>query len=310
MPRINEANLEEHRRHTMNALLDSAEKIMREQGGEALTPANVSKGAGIARNSIYRYVKDMKDLRRQLMARHMPQWVEALEKGLSGVIDPAEIIVQWVKINLEQSILQGHDWMTQIPLSDAQSYRDDKGLWPKPGNGVDGNNKDGNSSNNKGGNDTATSQERNGKAESQAKPDRTQSAEKYKADSGNASRCPIDEPENVSRCPIDAPSNVSKCPIDVPTSLQGEGNAQTPSDQPLEPTQPSLHERINAPIVRAWGQLSPQNPQVGIAVTEGLVSSGMKLLSGKEQTEELRASEISDIERAIRAIVKELREDQ
>ncbi|WEV67567.1 TetR/AcrR family transcriptional regulator [Bifidobacterium sp. ESL0769] len=238
MPRINEANLEEHRRHTMNALLDSAEKIMREQGGEALTPANVSKGAGIARNSIYRYVKDMKDLRRQLMARHMPQWVEALEKGLGGVTDPAEIIVQWVKINLEQSILQGHDWMTQIPLSDAQSYRDDKGLWPKAGNGANGNNKDDNSSNNKG------------------------------------------------------------------------DNERTPNDQPLEPTQPSLHERINAPIVRAWGQLSPQNPQVGIAVTEGLVSSGMKLLSGKEQTEELRAAEISDIERAIRAIVKELREDQ
>ncbi|MCO6559021.1 MAG: TetR/AcrR family transcriptional regulator [Bifidobacterium sp.] len=297
MPRINEANLEEHRRHTMNALLDSAEKIMREQGGEALTPANVSKGAGIARNSIYRYVKDMKDLRRQLMAQHMPQWVEALEKGLGWVTDPAEIIVQWVKINLEQSILQGHDWMTQIPLSDAQTYRDDKRLWPKPGDkdgndndndGADGNNNDG---------DDAP-REHNSEPEPQDRSDRAQSAEGRENESGNISRCPIDEPGNVSKCPIDIPANDLR-----------ESNGQIPNDQPLEPTQPSLHERVNAPIVMAWGQLCSQNPQVGIAVTEGLVSSGMKLLSGKEQTEELRKAEISDIERAIRAIVKELRED-
>ncbi|WEV59149.1 TetR/AcrR family transcriptional regulator [Bifidobacterium sp. ESL0728] len=289
MPRINEANLEEHRRHTMNALLDSAEKIMREQGGEALTPANVSKGAGIARNSIYRYVRDMKDLRRQLMARHMPQWVEALEKGLGGVTDPAEIIVQWVKINLEQSILQGHDWMTQIPLSDAETYRDDKGLWPKPGKDGDGN---GNSNGHE-------PRERRNEAGPQGAASQVQSA---KID-GNKSN-------NASKCPIDIPENVSGCPIDMPSGTLSEDDAQTPSDQPLEPTQPSLHERINTPIVRAWGQLSPTSPQVGIAVTEGLVSSGMKLLSGKEQTSELRAAEILDIERAIRAIVKELREDQ
>ncbi|WEV69315.1 TetR/AcrR family transcriptional regulator [Bifidobacterium sp. ESL0775] len=229
MPRINEANLEEHRRHTMNALLDSAEKIMREQGGDALTPANVSKGAGIARNSIYRYVKDMKDLRRQLMARHMPKWIDALEEGLGGVTDPAEIVVQWVRINLEQSVLQGHDWMTQIPLSDAQTYRDDKVLWPKPEN----------------------------------------------------------------------------------TASDGDKADDTsPNDQPLEPTQPSLHERVNAPIVAAWGKLCPENPQVGIALTEGLVSSGMRLLSGKEQTEGTRTVAINDIERASRAIVGELREDE
>ncbi|WEV74121.1 TetR/AcrR family transcriptional regulator [Bifidobacterium sp. ESL0798] len=266
MPRINEANLEEHRRHTMNALLDSAETIMREQGGEALTPANVSRGAGIARNSIYRYVKDMKDLRRQLMARHMPQWVAALEKGLGGVTDPAEIIVQWVKINLEQSILQGHDWMTQIPLSDAETYRDDKDLWPKPGNDND---------------DDHETEDR--------------SAANCAQSAGND--------ENVT-------GNVSRCPIDISSAALREGDAQAPTDQPLEPTQPSLHERINAPIVRAWGQLSPASPQVGIATTEGLVSSGMKLLSGKKQTEELQAAEIDDIERAIRAIVKELREDR
>lgn len=277
----------------MNALLDSAEKIMREQGGEALTPANVSKGAGIARNSIYRYVRDMKDLRRQLMARHMPQWVEALEKGLGGITDPAEIIVQWVKINLEQSILQGHDWMTQIPLSDAQTYRDDKRLWPKPDDKAGDNDDDQDNNHN-----SDIPQEQNTESESQEVSGDALSGKNPEAKSGNISRCPIAEP-----------SNVSKCPIDIPASVRGEDNARMPSDQPLEPAQPSLHQRVNAPIVAAWGQLNSTSPQVGIAISEGLVSSGMKLLSGKEQTEELRKAEISDIERAIRAIVKELRED-
>lgn len=297
MPRINEANLEEHRRHTMNALLDSAEKIMREQGGDALTPANVSKGAGIARNSIYRYVKDMKDLRRQLMARHMPQWVAALEKGLGDITDPAETIVQWVKINLEQSILQGHDWMTQIPLSDAQTYRDDKKLWPKAGSTTaDGDSADdtprehhqnGDMANgNESENDVRNTEYRGGKTSPSAASSNRRLAESYPAASGDYFGCPVHHGKTTR----------SKGP-------------QTPNDQPLEPTQPSLHERVNAPIVAAWGQLCPQNPQVGIAVTEGLVSSGMKLLSGKGQTREIRADEISDIERAIRAIVKELRED-
>lgn len=282
MPRINEANLEEHRRHTMNALLDSAEAIMHEQGGDALTPANVSKGAGIARNSIYRYVKDMKDLRRQLMARHMPKWLDALEEGLGDITDPAEIVVQWVKINLEQSVLQGHDWMTQIPLNDAESYRDDKGLWPNPEG--------------KAGDDNEESDPEASQRKAKQGQDGVHDNRRQTSSNGNTST----SQRTASACPATHHHDIF---------CEHNSNSQNSNDQLLEPRQPSLHERVNAPIVAAWGTLCPENPQVGIALTEGLVSSGMRLLSSKEQTEETRTAAIGDIERACRAVVNELRSD-
>lgn len=249
MPRINGSNLEEHRRRTMNALLDSAETIMREEGDAALTPTNVSRGAGIARNSIYRYVKDMKDLRHQLMARRMPQWIDALEGGLSGITDPAQIVTQWVKINLEQSILQGHDWMTKMPLSDAESYSSED-LWKQH-------------------------------------------------DSTDDKEQTNDERDDAKQWYKDAAATDIFCGHRYDAS----------ADQSLEPQQPSLHQQLRAPIVAAWKELHPASPQVGIALTEGIVSNGMRLLSGKEQTNESRCAIITDISRSIQAIVDELRED-
>lgn len=261
MPRINGSNLEEHRRRTLNALLDSAETIMREEGDAALTPTNVSRGAGIARNSIYRYVKDMKDLRRQLMARRMPQWINALEDGLSDIIDPAQIVTQWVTINLEQSVLQGHDWMTKIPLTDAESYSSEE-LWKKR-NTAQSNDSE----------KTAS----NGDGKKQANDDHSDAEQWYKEAAA--------------------------------TDIFCGHHYDASADQPLEPQQPSLHERLRAPIVAAWKELHPTNPQVGIALTEGLVSNGMRLLNTKEQTQENHSAIISDISRSTQAIVDELRED-
>ncbi|MBB2955403.1 AcrR family transcriptional regulator [Bifidobacterium commune] len=261
MPRINGSNLEEHRRRTMNALLDSAETIMREEGDAALTPTNVSRGAGIARNSIYRYVKDMKDLRHQLMARRMPQWIDALEDGLSGITDPAQIVTLWVKINLEQFILQGHDWMTKMPLSDAEFYSSEE-LWKQHNN----------------------TKNENGTETTGGTDDKEQAS---------------DERDNAEQWYKDAAATDIFCGHRYDAS----------ADQSLEPQQPSLHQRLRAPIVAAWKELHPANPQVGIALTEGVVSNGMRLLSGKEQAKESRSAIISDISRSIRAIVDELREN-
>jgi hypothetical protein len=119
MPRINEPTLEEHRRKTLNALLDCAEDIIRYQGDKALTPAAVSEGAGIARNSIYRYVRNMDDLRRMLLMRHLPEWERSLRDGLEGVSDPVDIIGVWVRINIEQASIHGHGWMTKMHVSDT-----------------------------------------------------------------------------------------------------------------------------------------------------------------------------------------------
>ncbi|MDF7663214.1 TetR/AcrR family transcriptional regulator [Bifidobacterium sp. ESL0763] len=301
MPRISEANLEEHRRHTMNALLDSAETIMREQGDEALTPANVSRGAGIARNSIYRYVHDMKDLRRQLMARHMPQWVEALEQGLGGITDPAETVVAWVRINLEQSILQGHDWMAKIPLSDAESYGEDDDLW-RGGEGTGAGASDTGDRNGKNGGST-----RDGSAHPGIDSAR----------SGNAQRIGRQGTGRGKATSTSATSPAStavrtKAPTQAKTVTDPFCGHEVPVDAApsLNPDQPSLHQRVNAPIVAAWKRLCPERPKAGIALTEGLVTSGMRLLGAEGKDKREQNATIDDIARATTAIVEELRADR
>jgi AcrR family transcriptional regulator len=121
MPRIRESTIREHREHTMTALLDSAEHILKTEGNAALTPARVSEGAGVARNTIYRYVRNMDDLRRLVLHRHLPSWNRALQSGLRGISDPRDIIAAWVRINLEQSSIHGHTWMMGLPESTADA---------------------------------------------------------------------------------------------------------------------------------------------------------------------------------------------
>lgn len=279
MPRINEASLEEHRRRTMNALLDSAETIMREQGSDALTPAAVSKGAGIARNSIYRYVRDMRDLRRKLMDRHMPEWIETLERALEGVNDPAEVVTTWVRVNLEQAVEQGHDWMTQIPLDDAEEYGENNELWQQRGNGGARKNNENDQN-------------------SQADPDGSASPEKD---------------ENPSADNADATQDTAKSTVDELAANDPfctKHTARSESEQPSDPKQLTIHQRVNAPIVKAWNELAPSAPKVGISLTEGIVTSGMRLLSGKNVAKETQSATIDEIERSIRAVIETLREDK
>ena len=61
MPKIAAPTVAEHREHIRVALIDAAEAILR--AGEPLTAGVVSGAAGIARNSIYRYVDSVDDLR-------------------------------------------------------------------------------------------------------------------------------------------------------------------------------------------------------------------------------------------------------
>ncbi|WEV72356.1 TetR/AcrR family transcriptional regulator [Bifidobacterium sp. ESL0790] len=282
MPRINEANLEEHRKRTMNALLDSAETIMREQGSDALTPAAVSKGAGIARNSIYRYVRDMRDLRRKLMDRHMPEWIETLERALEGISDPADVVTTWVRVNLEQAVAQGHDWMTRIPLDDAEEYSENGELWRQRGDGRAG--EDGESGQD--GQDDSASQE---------------GAETSSVDNSGAAPTP----ETTQ----DTQDTRDKLAANDPFCTK-RGVARSEGEQPSDPKQLTIHQRVNAPIVRAWNELSPSAPKVGISLTEGIVSSGMRLLSGKNVTAEKRDATIDEIERSTRAVIETLREDK
>ena len=119
MPKIAAATVAEHREHIRGALVDAAEQILR--AGEPLTAGVVSASAGIARNSIYRYVDSVDDLRGMVLARYLPAWDEAVAQALAPLPDPGDRIVAWVKVNIRQADSTGHGWLMDISRGASSS---------------------------------------------------------------------------------------------------------------------------------------------------------------------------------------------
>lgn len=118
MPRISAATVAEHREIVQTKLVDAAEQILLAHEPEKLTAAAVAQAAGIARNSIYRYVESVDDLRGMVLSRHLPAWLGAVDAALEGVEDPAERITVWMAANLRESARSGHGWL--ITMSRAE----------------------------------------------------------------------------------------------------------------------------------------------------------------------------------------------
>lgn len=119
MPRIDAPTVREHRENVRRKLIDAAEEIVRRDGVEALSAGAVSKSAGIARNSIYRYVDSVDDLRGMVLARYLPQWMGAVEAALAEADTPRERIVVWAQANLAQAARHGHGWLMTVGRAPA-----------------------------------------------------------------------------------------------------------------------------------------------------------------------------------------------
>lgn len=111
MPKIDAPTVAEHRAAVQARLVDAAEEILRAGQAERLTAGAVSSAAGIARNSIYRYVDSVDDLRAMVVGRYLPAWLAAVDDALRQSQDPADRVVVWVRANLEQAAAFGHGWL-------------------------------------------------------------------------------------------------------------------------------------------------------------------------------------------------------
>jgi AcrR family transcriptional regulator len=109
VPRIEAATVAEHRVMMQARLVDAAEQLMR--AGQPLNAASVASSAGIARNSIYRYVDSVDALRDLVVWRYLPGWIAKVEAELAATEDPADRITAWVRINLREAADSGHGWL-------------------------------------------------------------------------------------------------------------------------------------------------------------------------------------------------------
>jgi AcrR family transcriptional regulator len=113
MPRINAPTVAEHRARIQSRLIDAAEAILRSGSSRPLTAGAVTAGAGIARNSIYRYVDSVEDLRAMVVGRYLPDWLDAVSDAMTAAGTPEERLVAWVEANLKQAARTGHGWLME-----------------------------------------------------------------------------------------------------------------------------------------------------------------------------------------------------
>ncbi len=111
MPRIDAPTVAEHRAMVRTRLIDAAEEILRSGPTVPLTAGAVTTMAGIARNSIYRYVDSVEDLRGLVVERYLPDWLTAVDEAMTEASTAADRVVAWVRSNLEQAAGTGHGWL-------------------------------------------------------------------------------------------------------------------------------------------------------------------------------------------------------
>jgi AcrR family transcriptional regulator len=103
----------EHRANVQARLVDAAELILRFDPGHQLTAGAVTAAAGIARNSIYRYVDSVEDLRALVVDRYLPDWFDAVSAAMTAADTPVQRVVAWVEANLRQAAATGHGWLME-----------------------------------------------------------------------------------------------------------------------------------------------------------------------------------------------------
>lgn len=115
MPKIEADSVAEHRELITSRLVDAAEEILRSEGIRGLTASAVGARAGVARNSIYRYVSTVTDLVGMVIQRRLIPWFAYVAKEVEGVTDPVEFLVAWTRANLFQAA-DGHAWLVDLTV--------------------------------------------------------------------------------------------------------------------------------------------------------------------------------------------------
>ncbi len=108
MPKITAPTVREHRDMVKRRLIEATEQILREKGPEGLSAGVVAKQAGIARNSIYRYVDSVDDLKMLALESFVPRWHAAIFSQVDAEADPADRLVAFATASLNETRNRSH----------------------------------------------------------------------------------------------------------------------------------------------------------------------------------------------------------
>ncbi|WP_250305007.1 TetR/AcrR family transcriptional regulator [Streptomyces sp. A 4/2] len=102
MPKIHAASVADHRAQQRAALLDAARELLAEGDASKVTFAEVARRTGLARNSVYKYFSDRRELLTEVVRQAAPRWTERIHAALAAAGDsPAERVAAYVTAQLE-----------------------------------------------------------------------------------------------------------------------------------------------------------------------------------------------------------------
>ena len=108
MPKISADSVPEHRARMLKALIDGTEALLQERAD--VTAGAVASRAGIARNSIYRYVDSVDDLIEAAIGRSFPRWSASVREAMMAETTDEGRVVAYVRANLELATDGFHAW--------------------------------------------------------------------------------------------------------------------------------------------------------------------------------------------------------
>lgn len=114
VPKIEASSVKEHRALMTSKLVDAAEALLVSDDVDALTVGAVASAVGIARNSVYRYIGSIDELRGRVVARRLPGWVEAVEQAVAKANGARAKLLAYVTSNLEQAHSSGHGRLIRL----------------------------------------------------------------------------------------------------------------------------------------------------------------------------------------------------
>ncbi len=120
MPKIDAPTVREHHAMVKAKLVAATEQILHEKGPEGLSAGAVAKRAGIARNSIYRYVDSVEDLKFLALEQYVPRWIQLIFSQVHQDSDPAEQLADFAVASLRQTRESSHGWLMSIMRTSAR----------------------------------------------------------------------------------------------------------------------------------------------------------------------------------------------
>ena len=114
MPKIAAATVREHHDMVKNKLIEATERILSEEGPQGLSAGVVAKAAGIARNSIYRYVDSVDDLKMLALRSFVPRWHQAIFSQVKLEDDPADRLAAFALASLRETRNRSHSSLVSM----------------------------------------------------------------------------------------------------------------------------------------------------------------------------------------------------